>query len=138
MITTRIVIKPVQNEVEKGSCLSVLVIPREFEKKINRRESAPLQAIFNGSDGNSASIAAGYVTTIVSDYSKQIVGEYLDQTGKKINPAGTINAEVRVWDNPELKTRVFMVPGIVGMLLTVITLILTSLAVVKEKRNWDS
>ena len=73
------------------------------------------------------------MTTIISDYSKQIVGEYLDQNGRKIKPAGSINAEVRVWYNPELKTRVFMVPGIVGMLLTVITLILTSLAVAKEK-----
>jgi ABC-2 type transport system permease protein len=123
----------VQDDVEKGRCLVALVIPKDFEKKINRRETAPLQAIFNGSDGNSASIAAGYVTTIISGYSKQIVEEYLDQNGRKIKPAGSISSEVRVWYNPELKTRVFMVPGIVGMLLTVITLILTSLAVVKEK-----
>jgi ABC-2 type transport system permease protein len=123
----------VQEEIEKGNCLLALVIPKDFEKKINRRESSPLQAIFNGSDGNSASIAAGYVSTIVSTYSARIVQDYLDQSGKKIKPVGSINSEVRVWYNPELKTRVFMVPGIVGMLLTVITLILTSLAVVKEK-----
>jgi len=123
----------VQEEIEKGNCLLALVIPKDFEKKINRRESSPLQAIFNGSDGNSASIAAGYVSTIVSTYSTQIVQEYLDQSGKKIKPVEVINSEVRVWYNPELKTRIFMVPGIVGMLLTVITLILTSLAVVKEK-----
>lgn len=125
--------KAAQEDVEKGRCLLAIVIPNGFEKKIQRRETAPLQAIFNGSDGNSASIAAGYVTTIVSDYSRKIVTDYLDKSGRKIKPSGTISSEVRVWYNPELKTRVFMVPGIVGMLLTVITLILTSLAVVKEK-----
>ena len=58
---------------------------------------------------------------------------YMDKTGKKIQPVGNITAQQRVWYNPEMKTRVFMVPAIVGLLLMVITLILTSLAVVKEK-----
>ena len=123
----------VQTYVEQGKSLVAIVIPKDFEKKINRRETTPLQAIFNGSDGNSASIAAGYITTIVSTYSKQIVKNYTDLSGRKIIPTGRISSEVRVWYNPELTTQNFMVPAIVGLLVSVITLILTSLAVVKEK-----
>ena len=123
----------VQAYIEKGKSLVAIVIPKNFEKKINRRETAQLQAIFNGSDGNSASIAAGYITTIVTTYSKQIIKDFIDLSGRKITPTGNISTEERVWYNPELKTRNFMVPAIVGLLVSIVTLILTSLAVVKEK-----
>ena len=123
----------VQTYIEKGKSLVAIVIPKDFEKKINRRETTQLQAIFNGSDGNSASIAAGYITTIATTFSKQIVKDFIDVSGRKISSTGTITAEVRVWYNPELKTRNFMVPAIVGLLVSIVTLILTSLAVVKEK-----
>lgn len=123
----------VQTYIERGKSLVAIVIPKDFEKKINRRETTQLQAIFNGSDGNSASIAAGYITTIVTTFSRQIVKDFIDHSGRKIIPAGTINSEVRVWYNPDLTTRNFMVPAIVGLLVSIVTLILTSLAVVKEK-----
>ena len=122
-----------QEKIDGAEVILGLVIPKDFERKIVRRESAPVQAIFDGSDGNTASIAAGYVQGVTINYSKEIIAEFLDRTGRKIQPAGTITAETRVWYNPELKTRVFMVPAIVGLLLMIITLILTSLAIVKEK-----
>ena len=58
--------------------------------------------------------------------------DFKNKSGQKVSGAN-ITPEIRVWYNPELKTRNFMVPGIVGLLLSLITLILTSLAVVKEK-----
>lgn len=122
-----------QEKIDGAEVILGLVIPKDFERKIERRESAPVQAIFDGSDGNTASIAAGYVQGVAINYSKEIIAELLDRSGIKIQPVGTITAETRVWYNPELKTRVFMVPAIVGLLLMVITLILTSLAIVKEK-----
>ena len=93
-----------------------------------------LQAIFDGSDGNTASISAGYVLRIVSDYSKSISVKTFRKSGlsSSMLPA-SINAETRNWFNPTLKTRNFMVPAIVGLLLMIVTLILTSLAIVKEK-----
>ncbi|NWF49894.1 MAG: ABC transporter permease [Ignavibacteriaceae bacterium] len=125
------------NELEKklnnGEAILALVIPRDFEKNISRKESAPLQAIFEGSDGNQASIAAGYVQMIVSKYSKLIIADFMNLSGRKNIPAGSISAEVRVWYNPEMKTRNYMVPGIVGLLVSLVTLVLTSLAIVKEK-----
>jgi len=123
----------VQTYIEKGKSLVAIVIPKDFEKKINRRETTQLQAIFNGSDGNSASIAAGYIAAITTTFSKQIVKDFIDVSGRKISTVGKISAETRVWYNPELKTRNFMVPAIVGLLVSIVTLILTSLAVVKEK-----
>jgi ABC-2 type transport system permease protein len=66
-------------------------------------------------------------------FSKKVMIDLMHRSGLKTSPAGNLLAEVRVWYNPTLKTRNFMVPGIVGLLLSIITLILTSLAVVKEK-----
>ncbi|MFZ2323473.1 MAG: ABC transporter permease [Ignavibacteriaceae bacterium] len=123
----------VTNYIDNGKVILALVIPTDFESRINRAETAPLQALFDGSDGNTASIAAGYMQNIVLSYAKDISIKRLNRLGIKNIPAGTLTAEVRVWYNPTLKTRNFMVPGIVGLLLSVITLILTSLAVVKEK-----
>lgn len=119
--------------IDNAEVILGVVIPNDFEKKIKRRETAQVQAIFDGSDGNTASIAAGYLQGVTQKYSKEIVTDIRNKLGIKVIPVGTVKSETRVWYNPELKTRNFMVPGIVGLLLMIITLILTSLAVVKEK-----
>ena len=123
----------VTRQIDNGKALLAIVIPTDFENKINRSETVSVQALFDGSDGNTASIAAGYMQTVVTSYAKEVMVKRLNRLGMKSIPAGSLAAEVRVWYNPTLKTRNFMVPGIVGLLLSVITLILTSLAVVKEK-----
>lgn len=125
--------KELENKIDYAEAILGLVISQDFEKNISRRQPAPLQAIFEGSDGNQASISAGYVQSIVAQYSKNILIDYVNRSGKKISPAGNFSAEVRVWYNPEMKTRNYMVPGIVGLLVSLVTLVLTSLAVVKEK-----
>jgi ABC-2 type transport system permease protein len=122
-----------QEKIDGGNVIFGLVIPNEFENNIMRQQTAKVQAIFDASDGNTASIAAGYVQGITANFGRQVVTEFLNKSGRKIHAAGTVTSEIRVWYNPELKTRVFMVPAIVGMLLMIITLILTSLAIVKEK-----
>lgn len=123
----------ITHSLDNGKAIAALVIPDDFEKKINRNETVKVQAIFDGSDGNSASISAGYMQFIIMRYSQNIISNFLNRSGKLIKPVGNISAETRVWYNPTLKTRNYMVPGIVGLLLSIITLLLTSLAVVKEK-----
>lgn len=125
--------KELENKLNNAEAILALVISQDFEEKITRREPAPLQAIFEGSDGNQASVAAGYVQSIVAGYSKEVITDYINISGRKISPAGNLSAEVRVWYNPEMKTRNYMVPGIVGLLVSLVTLVLTSLAIVKEK-----
>ncbi|MCS7054501.1 MAG: ABC transporter permease [Ignavibacterium sp.] len=119
--------------LDYGKAVVALVIPYNFEKNIYRQETSELQAIFDASDGNTASIAAGYLQQIILQFSQNISVEFFQRSGMKFLPIGNISAEVRVWYNPTLKTRNYMVPGIVGLLLSIITLLLTSLAIVKEK-----
>ncbi|HEX2867242.1 MAG TPA: ABC transporter permease [Ignavibacteriales bacterium] len=119
--------------INRGKVLDAIVIPNDFEKKISTMQTAPLQVIFDGSDGNKTSIAFGYVQSIVSGYSKNILLDAREKTGMKLSLSGSLTPEVRVWYNPDLKTRNFMVPSIMGLVLMVITTILMSMAVVKER-----
>lgn len=125
--------KEVEEHLDQGESILAIVIPKDFGKKINRKETAVVQTLFNGSDGNTASIAAGYTAKVAQTYSSNLIKLNMEMNGRKVMPVGRIDTELRVWYNPYLQTRYFMVPGIVGLLLSVITLILTSLAVVKEK-----
>ncbi len=113
--------------------MTAIVIPTEYEKKINSNQTASVQLIFDGSDGNKAAIAAGYSAGIVSGYAQNLLLERAERTGRKTTIIGTINPEVRIWYNPNLTTRNYMLPGIVGLIILIVTTSLTSLAIVKER-----
>lgn len=119
--------------IDRGKIILGITIEKDFDRNIYRSEPAKVQAILDASDGNSSSIAAGYLAGASGLFSKNINAEFMEKKGKKISLYNPVSAETRVWFNPELKTRNYMIPGIVGLLLMVVTLILTSLAVVKEK-----
>jgi ABC-2 type transport system permease protein len=122
-----------EKSMQSGKILVTVVIPENYEKNLARKETAFLQLIVNGSDGNAASIATGYISKFLSLYSQKYTVSLFEKSGISPPKIGTIIAEPRVWFNPLLLTRVYMVPSIVGLLLSIITLILTALAIVKEK-----
>ncbi len=119
--------------INKGDVLWVLVIPKDFGKTLARNETAKVQAIFDGSDGNTTGIAAGYLNGVVSSYSKNILVDQMNKSGMHTAIVGNVTPVLRVWYNPDLKTRNFMVPGIIGLLLTVITTVLMAMGIVKER-----
>ncbi|MGA8265968.1 MAG: ABC transporter permease, partial [Ignavibacteriaceae bacterium] len=108
-------------------------IPKDFGKTLARNETAKVQAIFDGSDGNTTGIAAGYLNGVVSSYSKNILVDQMNKSGMHTAIMGNVTPVLRVWYNPDLKTRNFMVPGIIGLLLTVITTVLMAMGIVKER-----
>ncbi len=122
----------IDNQLDDGHASIAVVIPRGFEKKIGAGQSAPLQVIADGTETSTAGIGLSYVSIIVSRYAQNILLESLVKRGSVTMPA-SLSAEFRVWYNPELKSRNFMVPGVLGLLLMVMTMLLTSLAIVKEK-----
>ena len=123
----------ITDQINKGNDLWALVIPKDFEKKLTRHEQVNVQVLFDGSDGNKAGIAFGYVTNLVSSYSKKILMDLRDKSGLKISLSGIITPKLRVWYNPDLKTRFFMLPGIMGLILTIITTTLMAMGIVKER-----
>jgi ABC-2 type transport system permease protein len=122
----------IDGRLDNGFASIAIVIPRGFEQKIGSGQSAPLQIIADGTETSTAGVGLSYASIIVSSYARNILLESLVRRGSTVLPA-YVSAEYRVWYNPELKSRNFMVPGVLGMLLMVITMLLTSLAIVKEK-----
>ncbi|MCC6865709.1 MAG: ABC transporter permease [Ignavibacteria bacterium] len=122
--------------IDNGDAVMSIIIPTDFEKNLLNSKSAKVQTIFDGSDGNKAIIAAGYSQGVLISFGSGIAAEFIERSGKKELPVmkiPVIEAETRAWYNPELLTRNYMLPGIVSLLIMVVTINLTSLAIVKEK-----
>jgi len=122
-------LQDVDELLDHGTVSMVLVIPRNFGDDLTARRGASLQLLVDGSETNSATVGLSYAQMIVATRSQEILIETL--TVQRL--AGRVIPELRVWYNPELRSRNFLVPGVLALLLMVMTLILTSLGIVKEK-----
>jgi len=111
--------------VDRNIVQMVLAIPEGFSGFIKKSVPVDIQAIFDGSDANTTSIAMGYTDAIASRYS-------LSKGAK--SPSGQIDLRLRVWYNPELKSRWFIIPGLIAIIMGVISALLTSLTV---SREWE-
>lgn len=122
----------ISNEQELHDALSILDIRAVlhihpgFEKAIKRKEKAPLQIIVDGSDANSAGIIVSYASKILDHYSNETM-----QREQQISPL--VQTETRAWFNTNLESRNYFVPGILTIIVTLLTLTLTSMAIVREK-----
>jgi ABC-2 type transport system permease protein len=119
----------IQSYLDNNKATMALVIPTNFSKKLLRKEPANVQVILDGAEGNSTAIAMNYASQIIGKYSRGILAEFF-ANGKQL--AG-VNAEIRTWYNPALKSRNYMVPGVLVLILLITTMNLTSMAIVKEK-----
>jgi ABC-2 type transport system permease protein len=115
--------KEIDSYLDSGRAFAALSIPKDFSKNIKAGKEASLQFIVDGSDSNTATIAFGYISAITEMYSQQI-------KGGRITPL--LDPRVRVWYNPELKSRNFIIPGLIAVIMAVITALLTSLTIARE------
>jgi ABC-2 type transport system permease protein len=109
-----------------------LVIPGDYQERVGSNRQAAVQVIADGTDSNSTNVAMGYAVNLVNGYNEELARERLTAAGQEVPPRA-IDARIRVWFNPQLESRDFMIPGIVALLLLVITTNLSSMAVVREK-----
>ncbi len=109
-----------------------LVIPGDYHERVGGNRHATVQVIADGTDSNSTNVAMGYAANLVTAYNEELARQRLVAAGQDVPPRA-IDARIRVWFNPQLESRDFMIPGIVALLLLVITTNLSSMAVVREK-----
>jgi ABC-2 type transport system permease protein len=111
----------------------VLVIPEEFGERILKRAGASLQVLVDGSDSNFGVQGLGYLQKAIRLYTAGLEQEGQGHFGRSSIPS--VAVESRVWYNPGLVSRVYMVPAIMALLLLVTTMLITSMALVKEREN---
>ena len=126
--------KDATGPMDKGRASITLVVPHGFESDVLAHRTVQVQAIADGSESNSAGIGLGYAALIVGQYSKNVLLQTLDRLGVTFRPA-TVTPQIRIWYNPTLKSRNFMVPAVLAMVLLMMTMSFTSLAVVREKET---
>jgi len=114
--------------IQSGEVQAGLVIPEGFAKKLQGGTTSPVQVIIDGTDANSATIIIGYIDLIAARYSESVIVRALGGRA-----AAMPRFEPRIWFNPELKSSVWMVPGVVCLILLVTTLLLTSMAITRER-----
>jgi ABC-2 type transport system permease protein len=109
----------------RGLVRLVLVVPPTFAADLAAGRPAPVQALVDGGDANTASIAIGYAQAIVASYSADAVLK-----GQRLGvPA---RAETRVWYNEDLKSSNMIVPGLMAVIMMILSALLTSLTVARE------
>lgn len=113
--------------LDTGTAWMALTIPPGYGERVREGAPARVQVIADGTDANSTNVALGYAGSLVTGYARELAGE----GGEPWTPA--VSADVRVWFNPGLVSRDFMIPGILALLLLVVTTNLSSMAIVREK-----
>jgi len=123
----------VRDLIDRGRVRAVLQINRGFEGDLRAGRAAALQVIVDGTDSNTEGIVLDYSTKITGGFSQDLVLERF----RRIKGAATKPAEVilltRAWFNENLESRNFYIPGVIAIIVMLITLMLTSMAVVREK-----
>lgn len=111
----------------------VIVIPKDFSKKINSSKDVSIQYLIDGVDGNTASIIQNYVNSATFSFSNRISQKILARNG--LNSYQPISLEAVFWYNPSLQTTKFLVPGLIAMILIITAVISVSLSLVREKER---
>lgn len=130
-----------QQLLDRGAAQAVIRVLPGFARDLTRGQTADVQVLVDGSNSNTASLIASYASDILSGFAADDLGnrlnaQFLARTAQapvvKAPPPG-LTARSRVWFNPDLKSRNYFVPGVVANIIMLVTLMLTALAIVREK-----
>lgn len=126
--------REIEEALDHGSALLALVIPADFAQRVASERSAEVQVLADGTDANTATLALGYADSVVRRYSQEILLKKLQRaTGKK--PLLPLELRPRAWFNTDMESRIFIVPGLIAVIMMLISALLTSLTVARE---WET
>lgn len=120
--------KDIAELVNTRTVTMVVHIHPQFERDLFLGRPAQVQVILDGRNSNTAMIAQSYARTMVERFSQ----DWLQRRGK---PASRVQVELRAWYNPNLESRWFFIPGLVGMITQVVVLLVTALSVAREREQ---
>ena len=120
--------QPAEAALQAGRLKGLVIVPADAGARLGRGQTAPMQVILDGSDANTARLVKGYVEGV---WARWLEIEAL-QRGSAV--ALPVSLEPRVWFNPELRSRYFLVPGLIAIVMTLIGTLLTALVV---SREWE-
>lgn len=129
VVDTVTTVAEVDPYVQRGLAWMALAIPPGYGRQVRSGHSATVQVVADGTDGSSTTVALAYAVDFLSDYAEELLRDRLAGAAG-VQP---MDLQVRVWFNPELESRDFMIPGVLALLLMVVTGNLSSMAIVRER-----
>ncbi|MCX5686804.1 MAG: ABC transporter permease [Candidatus Omnitrophica bacterium] len=122
-----------QNDLlDRGKASVVIHIDRGFGRDLQGNKDAQLQLSFDGTDSNTAMIVMGYADTVVGEYGYDLMKERAAATGR-ISSVPSVDLRDRPWFNGNLVSRDYYLPGVICTIVTMMSLLLSAMAIVKEK-----
>lgn len=121
----------IDHAIDRREAVLALVIPVNFEETVNRGEPIAVQLIADGSDSNTATLAIGYAEAILTSFSRVSKETIFRKINKPIIK-GPLDARIRVWFNPDLESRINIVPNLIATIMMVVGALLTSLTIARE------
>jgi len=121
----------IEKKVDRDECLLGIVIPPDYAQDLLSGRAPQVQMLFDGSDSNTASIGLAYATVIVQSFAAELRGQALNRMGKSAL-AEPLEPRLRVWYNSQLKSKNYIVPGLIALILMIIGALLTSLTLARE------
>lgn len=115
--------------LDRGEIRIGIEIPSDFERTLKRGGRTEIQLLIDGADNNTATIAMGYAERILQRFRQEQMQSATESfhTGVELHP--------RIWFNPDLKSALFIIPGLLGLVLMMTTVVMTSLSIVREKER---
>ena len=121
--------------VDRGDITMALWFQWDFATRMRQGKSGRLQVIVDATDSNAALIVSRYAGTVIADYNQEQLNQRLARQGQAwaAQSGLALEMEPRAWFNPNLISRYSMVPGVIAMVVLLVSLMLTALSVVREK-----
>jgi ABC-2 type transport system permease protein len=126
--------RTVERGIDSNRILLSVVVPKDYSRRLNAGQQADVQLLVDGSDSNTASIALGYAESVVQLYAAQLRSNaQIKRGGQPLRAA--VEPRIRVWYNSDLKSRNYLVPGLIAVTMMMIASMLCSLTIARE---WES
>jgi ABC-2 type transport system permease protein len=123
--------RTIEQKIDEDECMLGLVVPQDYSRDLFSDHEPQIQLLFDGSDSNTASIALGYANGIVQTAALKI--RMLAQNRMAgSNTSLPVDARLRIWYNSELKSKNYIVPGLIALILMIIGALMTSLTLARE------
>lgn len=119
--------------LDSRKATTVLIIPSGFSANLLARRQAPVQVLIDGSNSNEATLIKTYIEQIIGSVNQSIRQDFLDSRGMRLDLP--LDVRARIWYNPELKSSVYLVPGLVVYILMITAVISTAVSVVRERER---
>jgi len=121
----------IEQKVNRDECMLGIVIPQNYARDLLSGGAPQIQMLFDGSDSNTASIGLGYANAIAQSFAAEIQVRAQNRMGRSALSA-PVEPRLRVWYNSQLKSKNYIVPGLIALILMIIGALLTSLTLARE------